>query len=238
MHRRRLGMAVALSLVLHAALLTVWMKKEVRQPRARQPATAAMQWVTVMAPPPAAPPPRAPKAEVAAAQVLPRSALGHPAVAAGRSAHAPTDPAPAARAAVGIAGAGVDGERHGAADRAAPPAQAAVPSQTAPSSPLPASAASAPWEADSIARALQRERTWQRRHGSPATDALTVRREAPAPGLPMGHEMSVRESVGAGGGRVSRVQGAAGTYCVRVPSANRLPELGAAPRLAPVTTCP
>ena len=90
-----------------------------------------------------------------------------------------------------------------------------------------------------MARALQRERAWQRRNGAPASDALALQRVASAQALALGNGMSVHESAGADGSRVSRVQGAAGTaYCVRVPSANRLPELGSAPRLAPVTNCP
>lgn len=65
-----------------------------------------------------------------------------------------------------------------------------------------------------------------------------MRPQEPAPGLPLGQAMSVRESVGADGSRGSRVEGTAGTYCVRLPSANRLQDVGAAPRVALVTNCP
>lgn len=98
------------------------------------------------------------------------------------------------------------------------------------SSPQPAPV---PWDSEGIARALQQERTWQRRQGIPTAQAL-----APASGVHLREGISVHESVGGDGSRVSRVQGPAGTYCVRVPSANRLPEHGPAPRLAPVTNCP
>lgn len=38
-------------------------------------------------------------------------------------------------------------------------------------------------------------------------------------------------------GRVTRVESEAGVYCVRLPPANRLPQVGAAPRIATVTNC-
>ncbi|MDZ7861642.1 hypothetical protein [Acidovorax sp.] len=240
-------MAVALSLALHAALLVVWVNREPRrQPRALQPASVVMQWMEVTVLPPAAPvAPAAPAASpprtaVAAARVLPRPAVG-------RSAPVPTDPVPnsqnatAVQSEAGLASAVLDGAGNQAAGRASLSTAIAAPPQPAASSPLTASAtpaAPAPWEADGIARALQRERAWQRRHGSPASEALAVRPQAHEPGPPMGQAMSVRESVGADGSRGSRVQGAAGTYCVRVPSANRLQDVGAAPRVAPVTNCP
>lgn len=122
-----------------------------------------------------------------------------------------------------------------AAEYTAPlPSVAAQPRPGA-SSPRPAPV---PWDSEGIARALQRERTWQRRHGAPTTEALAPQSAAAVSGVRLGEGVSVHESVGGDGSRVSRVQGAAGTYCVRVQSANRLPDHGAAPRLAPVTNCP
>jgi len=98
------------------------------------------------------------------------------------------------------------------------------------SSPQPAPV---PWDSEGIARALQRERTWQRRQAAPTSAALV-----PESGVRLGEGVSEHGSVGGDGSRVTRVQGPAGTYCARVPSANRLPDLGAAPRLAAVTNCP
>jgi hypothetical protein len=222
--------AVALSLLLHAGLLAVWMKKEPRQPRALQPAAAAMQWVDVVAAPPAAP---ARRAEVAVAQVLAYAASGRPVVAGGSA-----RPVLEMRAAASLAGAAVAGEDKTSMDKSTPFAGAAVLPQPATSSPITAPATSASWDADGIARALQLERAWQRRQGFTASQALAQRQEALASGLPMGQVVSVQESVGADGSRVSRVQGAAGTYCVRVPSANRMQDVSAAPRVASVTNCP
>ncbi len=51
--------------------------------------------------------------------------------------------------------------------------------------------------------------------------------------------MASREWRAGDGARVAQGNGLGdSTYCVRLPSANRLPQLGAAPRVAPVTNCP
>ncbi len=218
--RRRLGLAVALSLLLHAALITVGVKTGGRLPRMPPPVEKAMQWVEVVPVAPARAPER-PTTPTPLRAAAPRAALAER-----------TAPAIAVQAPSGV----TEAAPRGAAEHSATPLPgvAAQPRPGA-SSPQPTPV---PWDSEGIARVLQRERTWQRRHGTPAADALVPQREAPVSGVRLGEGVSVHESVGGDGSRVSRVQGPAGAYCVRVPSANRLPEIGAAPRLAPVTNCP
>lgn len=123
---------------------------------------------------------------------------------------------------------------------APPPAVLALPegsgsAMVAIPAPLPAAsdARDAPavqWSPEDIARAARQEREWQRRHGTAAALAA-----GPAPRA-LG-TMSEREWQNHATGRVTRVESDAGVYCVRLPSANRLPEVGAAPRIAAVTNC-
>lgn len=127
--------------------------------------------------------------------------------------------------------------------RSAPhPAVLALPEGTGPGMaaipvPLPAAsdAREAPavqWSPEGVARAARQEREWQRRHGTPTATALAA---GPAPRA-LG-TMSEQEWQNHATGRVTRVESEAGVYCVRLPSANRLPEVGAAPRIAAVTNC-
>ena len=46
------------------------------------------------------------------------------------------------------------------------------------------------------------------------------------------------ETVGASGGRVTRVEGPFGTYCIRAPQPGRPPATGAGPEMALPTNCP
>ena len=46
------------------------------------------------------------------------------------------------------------------------------------------------------------------------------------------------ETVGASGGRVTRVEGPFGTYCIRSPPPGRPPATGAGPEMALPTNCP
>lgn len=228
--RWRLAGAVAVALAMHGALLVGWVGAGGRTARTPRPApalaAAAMQWVTAI--------PQAPSRNAAApavAQAEPKRTTVDMAPArrtATREPRATAEPAPAMSAdpfTVREEGVAV---QNAAAPAPLPTASGAQPS--------PVTAAG--WDADGIARALREERAWQRRHGAPAWGGPVAYTWGPTPGL-SGSPVSVRdESVGADGSRLGRVQGPAGTYCVRVPSANRLPEVGAAPRLAPVTNCP
>lgn len=91
------------------------------------------------------------------------------------------------------------------------------------------------WSPEGVARAARQERAWQRRHGTPAAAALAAGAAGSAP-RPLG-TLTEKEWNNAYAGRVTRVESEAGVYCVRLPSANRLPEIGAAPRIATVTNC-
>lgn len=211
--RRRLGAAVVASLLLHAVLLwrLVLPASAVRVPE--PPARQAMEVLWITAPQVAAPVSRTPAPEPVAAQP-PRSAGPRAGpVREGRSVHSP-------------------------AVLALP--QEASPGLVAIPAPLPAAsdARDVPaiqWSPEGVARAARQEREWQRRHGSPAAAALAANAASPAP-RPLG-TLTEKEWQNAYSGRVTRVESEAGVYCVRLPSANRLPEVGAAPRIATVTNC-
>ncbi len=214
--RQRLVLAVTLSLLMHAALITVGVKTGERPLRVPPP---ALQWVEVVPVTPARVPERP-------AAPMPLRAAVPSAAPAGQGA-----PAVAAQAPSGVA----EAQPRMAAQDEAPLSCVAVQPLPGASSQQPAPV---PWDSEGIARALQRERAWQRRHGPPAADALAAAPYRGAvSGVPSGQGVAVHESAGPDGRRVSRVEGPAGTYCVRVPSANRLPDQGAAPRLALPTHC-
>ncbi|CAN7600010.1 hypothetical protein LJR129_004467 [Acidovorax sp. LjRoot129] len=230
--RWRLAGAVAVALAIHGALLVAWVSPGWRGTRTARPSpapsAAAMQWVT--------PIPQSPTRHAAAAAVAqaePRRTTADMAPArrtAVREPRAADEPTP-----VTSAGSVIARDDGGAAPNAL---TATAPAPLPPASGAqPSAPAAAVGDTDGIARALRDERAWQRRHGAPAWGGPIASAEGPAPGL-SGGSVSVRESVGADGSRVARVQGPAGSYCVRVPSANRLPDVGAAPRVAPVTNCP
>lgn len=114
---------------------------------------------------------------------------------------------------------------------AAPPPQRAASDSVVPDGPVQ-------WSAEAVGRADRQERAWQQRHGTPPAAQLAAGAGG-AGGASPGGAPAPREWRGGDGARVAQVQGLGGsTYCVRLPSANRLPELGAAPRVAPVTNCP
>ena len=224
--------AAAVALAIHGALLVVCVGPGgggVRPPKpSPAPLAAAMQWVTpiLQAPPRPAPATTLPQAE-------PRRTSADTAPARHTPAREPRVAAvPAAAPSAGLVVARDEGG-------AAPPAQVLAAPAPLPTSsgPQPSTLAAGALDTDGIARALREERAWQRRHGVSAWGGAVARTEGSASGLLRG-SVSVSESVGADGSRLSRVQGPAGSYCVRVPSANRLPDVGAAPRVAPVTNCP
>lgn len=103
----------------------------------------------------------------------------------------------------------------------APPAAAAGPAREALTGHSP------------VAPVLPAEESGQGRAVSPVP--LPANAASPAPpalGMPTDKEWQDAYS-----GRVTRVESEAGVYCVRLPPANRLPQVGAAPRIATVTNC-
>jgi hypothetical protein len=86
---------------------------------------------------------------------------------------------------------------------------------------------------EDVARALERERAWQRQHGPPPP-----RRWDAAPATAgLGAGSTERDLRGADGTRTARVAGPWGSYCVELAPANQPAAMGAAPRIAPVRTC-
>ncbi|QLA81683.1 hypothetical protein EXV95_14135 [Acidovorax sp. JMULE5] len=112
-----------------------------------------------------------------------------------------------------------------------------------PVAPAPRAPASGPGDAplaapnmDDVARALQRERAWQRRQGAQQPQPPHQRWEV-APAGALGSGIAERDLRGAEGRRTVQAAGPWGTYCVELPSANQPPSMGAAPRVAPTSTC-
>ncbi|CAN7657369.1 hypothetical protein [Acidovorax sp. LjRoot117] len=236
--RRRVAVAVVASVLLHGVILTAWNLPSSRifpsppaPPSASPRQAMEVQWITpaeVLQPATAVrEPERAqarPQGSVPASASRPVRAAERP-----RSANAP------AEAVTGT----VIGSPPPAVQQ--PPAQAATAAAPAPQ--LPASdsrMADAPlrWSPDAVGRADRQEREWQRRHGEvPAAQRAAGAGAGAA--MPWGGAVATREWRGGDGARVAQVQGLGGSsYCVRLPSANRLPDVGAAPRVAPVTNCP
>ncbi len=214
--RWRLGCAVAASLMLHATGLWWWLVQPAPAVRVSAPlARQAMEVLWIMVEP--------------TESATPASPLPVPIRGEGRSAQA-------------------DAPRPGQAReaRSVPPHAPDAPSedtgQTVVALPAPLPAASDPreapavhWSPEGVARAARQESEWQRRHGAPAAAALAAGTGGSAP-RPLG-TLTEKEWNNAYTGRVTRVESAEGVYCVRLPSANRLPEIGAAPRIATVTNC-
>lgn len=215
--RRLLG-ALAVSLLLHAALGGAWWAgRTAPSVEATEPAAAPLTLVWAAAPAVPGPPP-APTAQRGTPD-RPTAATPPPRVrmpTTRQSTHATLGPA---------------GPQGIAAAPDAPPVDAAAPA-VATKAP-PASAPVDPLAID-VARALAREQAWQRRQG-----ALPPAGGVGGPGAPrpLGAQMQEQALHGAGGTRLTRVSGPAGDYCVELPSADQLPALGAAPRLAPTRTC-
>ena len=88
---------------------------------------------------------------------------------------------------------------------------------------------------EALANSLQRERHWQQQHGD--RNRFPDRFAAPGPSQATGMT-NLQESDQGHSGRLARVQGPLGTYCVRLPPPDRpLPD-GPAPRLALAGNCP
>ncbi|CAN7626157.1 hypothetical protein [Acidovorax sp. LjRoot194] len=241
--RRRVAVAVLAAVLLHGVVLTAWnlQQRHVLPSPSHSPRQAMeVQWITQadVLPPPAA------RRDMERAQALPKvsasasASEARPVRAAERlrSAGAP------ANALANAAPDAVTGTVLGARASVVPmpPPQAGTAAAPAPQPPASDSRmTNAPlrWSPDAVGRADRQEREWQRRHGAVPAAQLAVGDGAPAD-RPLGAAMSTREWRGGDGSRVTQVEGPAGTYCVRLPSANRLPDVGAAPRVAPVSNCP
>jgi len=208
--RWRLGCAVVASLLLHGAALW-WLVFPAAAVRVTVvPPRQSMEVLWISAPPAqSAAPPMTP-----AAQSEPSAAPLPLAARKGRSAHSPAAPVLPA-----------DETGQGAVAMRAP-LPAASDTQDEPA---------VQWSPEGVARAARQEREWQRRHGSPAATALAANAAGSAP-RPLG-TLTEKEWQNAYSGRVTRVESEAGVYCVRLPSANRLSQVGAAPRIATVTNC-
>jgi hypothetical protein len=230
---QRLGFAALVSLLLHGAAVTAWHLHSPPQRRTPPAARQAMQvqWIT------ATPQARLQRAPAAGAETFAKdgAALRGPV----RTANGPQRRPDAATRAPAQAG------RAQAVQASVPHFAGAQPTLEAPTPQRPAShsgADDAPvrWSPEAVGRADRQERRWQQRHGSgPAAAQLAAATESASPGTPLGGSLSAREWRGGDGARVAQVQGPDGSsYCVRLPSANRLPDQGAAPRVAPVSNCP
>ncbi|WP_422845107.1 hypothetical protein [Acidovorax sp. M2(2025)] len=229
----RVACAVLASLLLHGAVFTAWHGQRPHGAPALPVPRQAMEVLWIAAAPAATAPP-APQPVARPSALLQAQAAAKTPVASLRPSR-PPPPGPAAAAPPEAALPAAPGPRADAvADAmtaAAPPPQRAASDSAVPDRPVQ-------WSAEAVGRADRQERAWQRRHG--ATPAAQLAAGAGSAGTPSpGGPLAPREWRGGDGARVAQGQGLGGsTYCVRVPSANRLPELGAAPRVAPVTNCP
>ena len=229
--RKRAIQAALAALLLHAALLTAWYLHTGRAPAPpAQRQAMEVQWITTdVAPPPAKrheapqmalrmPPPR--KAEAAPPSRSTQRTAPDRSSASLAPAHA--------EAAAPVEAMAVQATDTPPQNRAAPAAD----SQTGDA---------VHWNAEALSRADRQERQWQRRHGTPSAAQMATQLAAgqgDSRTTPLGATLATREWSGGDGSRVTQVQGPGGTYCVRLPSANRLPDMGAAPRIAPVSNCP
>ena len=209
--RKRAIQAALAAVLLHAALLTAWSLHTDRTPAPpAQRQAMEVQWIT---------------AEVAPLPAMRQEALQM----------APHIPPPR--------------KAEAARAEAAAPVEAMAVQAT--DSPLQSRAAPAAdsrtgdavhWNAEALNRADRQERQWQRRHGTSSAAQMAAQQLAAGLGdsrtTSLGATGATREWNGSDGSRVTQVQGPGGTYCVRLPSANRLPDMGAAPRIAPVSNCP
>lgn len=210
---RQTAWAVGLAILLHGMLLMAWRAPSDPAPSPPRAEQAVLQAQWLVAAPTASPPARANRPGQAA-----NRATG------GQRAPAPITPAPP------IA---IEARTLSTPDTAA--------ASSAPPRPEPdrAGHTSAPQtlllSPEALVSSLQRERRWQQQHGDGRR--FPDRLEAPGPGDSPG-TASLQEGAPGPGGRLARVQGAFGTYCVRLPPPDRpLPE-GPAPRLALPGNCP
>ena len=221
--RKRVIHAALATVLLHAALLTAWSlhtSRTTAPPDARR--AMEVQWITT---------------EVAPPPTVPREALRMqpPRKAEAMSTARPAKPANPERSDATLAPARAE---------AAPPVEAmAVQATDTPPQSRAAQAADSQtgdavhWNAEALSRADRQERQWQRRYGTPSAAQLAAE-QGISRITPAGTTLATREWSGSDGSRVTQVQGPGGTYCVRLPSVNRLPDMGAAPRIAPVSNCP
>ncbi len=207
--RWRLGCAAAASVLLHLAGLWWAVLREPAVPAPVEPARQAMEILWIWD--------------------RPAQALAAPA--------APPEPGEARRS---QGAAPMPEARSGRSPAAPVPPEGTGQGMAAISLPLPAASdareePTVHWSPEGVARAARQEREWQRRHGTPAAAALAAGAAGSAP-RPLG-TLTEKEWNNAYADRVTRVESEAGVYCVRLPSANRLQEIGAAPRIATVKNC-
>lgn len=237
--RRRVAVAVVASVLLHGGMLIAWNLQQKRVPPSPSPRQAMeVQWITQadVQQPPAA------QRDTERAQALPKASAYESAARPVRAAERPHSTDAPAEAMADAANDAVTGTVIGARAPVVPmhPPQdgtATVPAPQPPASDSRMADAPLRWSPDAVGRADRQEREWQRRHGAVPAAQLAVGDGAPA-ARPVGAALATREWRGGDGSRVTQVEGPAGTYCVRLPSANRLPDVGAAPRVAPVSNCP
>ena len=209
--RKRAIQAALAAVLLHAALLTAWSLHTERTPAPpAQRQAMEVQWITAeVAPPPAM--------QQEALQMAPHIPPPRKAEAARAEAAAPVE---------AMAVQATDSPLQ---SRAAPAADSRT-------------GDAVHWNAEALNRADRQERQWQRRHGTSSAAQMAAQQLAAGLGdsrtTSLGATGATREWNGSDGSRVTQVQGPGGTYCVRLPSANRLPDMGAAPRIAPVSNCP
>lgn len=230
--RARVVYAVLASVLLHGAVITVWnlQSRHGRQvpPVPRQ--AMEVQWIGAVPEAPAPPAPQpSPRPELPLQARVPSKSSA----ATFRPSHRHEPGSGAVVQAPEPAGAAA----LEAASQGAPTQEMAAPAPQRPASDSRMTDAPLRWSPDAVGRADRQEREWQRRHDDvPAAQRAAGAGSAAA--IPLGGVPAVREWRGGDGSRVTQVEGPAGTYCVRLPSANRLPDVGAAPRVAPVSNCP
>lgn len=230
--RKRAIQAALAAVLLHAALLTAWSLHTDRTPAPpAQRQAMEVQWIT---------------AEVAPLPAMRQEALQMaPHIPPPRKAEAAPPARPTQRTAPERSSASLAPAR---AEAAAPVEAMAVQATDSPPQSRAAPAADSRtgdavhWNAEALNRADRQERQWQRRHGTSSAAQMAAQQLAAGLGdsrtTSLGATGATREWNGSDGSRVTQVQGPGGTYCVRLPSANRLPDMGAAPRIAPVSNCP
>lgn len=227
----RAACAVLASLLLHGAVLTAWHLQRPHAATALPVPRQAMEVLWIAAPP-------APQREARAPAVVrppsPAQAAASKKPVASLRPSRPLrqpEPGPVAAAPPEADPPAMPGSSTKAIAAAAPLPQRAASDSGVPDTPVH-------WSAESVARADRQERAWQRRYGTASATQLVDAAGSAGVSSP-GGALVTREWRGGDGARVAQVQApGGGTYCVRLPSANRLPELGAAPRVAPVTNCP
>lgn len=209
---RETAWAIGFAVVLHGLLLLAWQGPSNPTPSQPQAAPIVMQARWIAETPAASPP----------------APLNRSSRTTRTTAHRP--PATAT-----ITSAAQAAERTGALSMPALAPARAEPPQAAPESAPQTRPQALRLSPEALANSLQRERRWQQQHGD--GHRFPDRFAAPGPSQAPG-TTSLQESDHGNGGRLARVQGPLGTYCVRLPPPDRpLPD-GPAPRLALPSNCP